>query len=758
MASDGSLKFDVKIDESGFNTGVGKLGSIAQSALGVLTGNLLTSAVGKIADLGKAAIEVGSSFEAAGSQLAATMGTSTDNIQELLDKAKELGAATSFSATEAAEGLNILAQSGLTAEEQLASIGDVLNLAAAGSLSLESAASYTTGTIKGFGDSMDNARYYTDLIAKGATLANTNVNDLGEALSGAASTAAGYGQTAEDTTTALLRLAEQNVTGSTAVTALNRAMADLYTPTDAAKKALDELGVSAYDLNGNARDINVVMDELNASLSGMSAEQANAYKNTIFTAQGLQAFNKMTVSSTDKVQEFRDGLATASDGIGSAAEQAETMLDNLKGRLTIFQSAAEGLGVAIYESVGDNLSGLVDIGTDALSQLTEAFNTGGVEGMIEAGGNIIANLIAGIISGIPDFLETASSLAIALISGIASALPSVLSAGYDLISYLVDGIIEGLPTLLTSGTDSAVGFIDSISDKLPDVIAKGMELLAKLSNGIIENLPLIIASAGRIITSLTNAITKNLPSVLASGVSILGKVVTGITSNLPKIITTAGQVIAKFAAAIASNLPQILQKGIELIGKLVAGIIQAIPTAVAAIPKVISGIVGAFKGYDWGSIGSNIISGIAKGISNGVGAIASAAKNAAKSALDSAKSFLGIKSPSRRFRDEVGKMMALGLGVGFEKNIPEEDIESSLEKVFNRANNRVAKMTAETPSMVGNVVRSTTNNYTDMVVDYRKLKKAQKEALNEANEKPIILNNRVINRAIRDGKGGPVLA
>lgn len=318
--------------------------------------------------VGAVAVKTGSDFEKAMSQVAATMGTTTDKIQDLEEYAEKMGATTAFSATEAAEGLNILAMSGLNAEEQMAALPDVLNLASAGALSLDTAASYVTGTIKGFSDTMDNATYYTDLMAKGATLANTNVNGLGEALSRSAATANNYKQSAESVTLSLLRLAEQNVTGAEAATALNRAMMDLYTPTDAAKKALDKLGISAYDAEGNARDFNDIVDELNVALSSMSDEEANAYKNTIFTTYGLQAFNKMTVSSTDKVNEFKQGLADAS---GSAMQQAQTQLDNLKGDVTLFKSALEGAGIAISKTIIPMLRDFVQGITNLITKFNE---------------------------------------------------------------------------------------------------------------------------------------------------------------------------------------------------------------------------------------------------------------------------------------------------------------------------------------------------------------------------------------------------
>lgn len=237
----------------------------------------------------KDSVQVGMTFDSAVSQIGATLGYTVEqlndstseasqNLQMLRDKAQEMGAATSFSATEAAEGLNILAMSGYDAEASCAMINDVLNLAAAGSLSLAEAAAFTSGAVKGFADDTKDAQYYTDLMAKGATLANTDVRALGEALSGGAATAASYGQSAEGLTLALLRMAEQGVTGTEATTSLNRAMADLYTATPEAALALEELGVSAYDSSGMARDFNTVVDDLNKALAGMSDEEANAYK------------------------------------------------------------------------------------------------------------------------------------------------------------------------------------------------------------------------------------------------------------------------------------------------------------------------------------------------------------------------------------------------------------------------------------------------------------------------------------------------
>ena len=339
------------------------LSSAFKTTGGLLSKNVTLPIVG----VGAAALKSGTDFESAMSQVAATMGTTTDKIQDLSKFAQHMGATTAFSATQAAEGLNVLAQSGLTAEEQMQALPEVLNLAAAGNLSLADSSTYVVGTLKGFGKGMDEAKRVTDLVAKGATMANTDVRGLGTALSSSSATAKSYGQNMDSVTLSLLRLAEQNITGEEAATALNRAMMDLYTPTSTAKKALDELGISVYDAQGNARDFNDVVDELNGKLSGMSEEEQNAYKNTIFTTYGLQAFNKMTVSSTEKVNDFKEGLKDAND---SALKQAQTQLDNLKGDITLFKSALESAGIVISNVLIPNIRNFIQW----LTNLVTKFN------------------------------------------------------------------------------------------------------------------------------------------------------------------------------------------------------------------------------------------------------------------------------------------------------------------------------------------------------------------------------------------------
>lgn len=716
--ADGTLEFDTKIDTSGYEEGLkkteesagnaskgvsklgdkakktgglfGKLGNLAKEGLSVLTGNLMTQGVNKLKELGSAAIQTGMSFESSVSQLAATMGLTvadlstqvdeaTGEMIDLVQVAQDLGASTAFSASEAADGLNILAMSGLSASEQVAAIGPVLDLAAAGGLSLANAASYTTGAIKGFSDSMDNAQYYTDLIAKGATLANTNVDMLGEALSSASSTAAGYGQTADRTTLALLRLAEQNVTGSEAATALNRAMADLYTPTSEAASALEELRVSAYDAEGNARDFNTVIDELDAALAEYSDEQKNAYKNTIFTSYGLQAFNKMTVTSKEKLSEFEEGLDSA---FGSASQQAEVMLDNLSGKLTLMQSATDGLMIALFSSISGGLQKMVEFGTDAITALTKGFNEGGLVGLAKAGADIVRNLIL----------------------SIAAKAPDMIVSGLEMLTQFIEGLSDGLPALMDSGNNTMAILIETLMNAIPRIINAGSKLIRTLTKAFLDNLPYIVQSAITLMKTFINILMNH------SG--------------------------------------DLLQAGIELIASLLAGMIAKVPAILVYIPTIVSGIIQGFASVNWGSVGTNIIKGIVNGLKNAGGILIDAAKDAAKAAFNAAKAFLGIHSPSTLFRDVIGRNMALGIGVGFKRDMPIKGMNKTLSEAVHKLKVGVEKVEGQRATSVTVYEKRATGDYTGTPIDYRKLKSVMLDANNEANRKPIFLNGREIDRGM----------
>lgn len=636
---------------------------------------------------GASAVNTGKDFDSAMSQISATMGMTSDDIannvevtiggavvnagdtfDQLRDKAKQMGAETNFSATQAAEGLNILAMSGFDATSSMDMIEDVLHLAAAGGMEMADSAAYIAGSMKGFNDETKDSAYYADLMAKGATLANTSVQELGEAMSGGAATAAAYSQDANSMTISLLRLAEQGVSGSAASTALAAAMKNLYTPTDQAAGALAELGIAAYDSEGNARDFNNVVDELNAALSTMSDEEANAYKQTIFGIQGLDAFNKMTVTSTEKQEEWAAALAGAS---GEAAKQYDTMTDNLEGDIAIWNSALDGFKIALSDRLTPAIRDFVQFGSDSMGKLTAALESGDFGAVAEAAGDIIVELMNRITEMLPDLIELGANILTTLINGIAESLPEIMTAATEILMTLVDTLIENLPTLIEVALQMIVTLATGIAEHLPELIPTIIEVVLQVVTTLIDNLPLLIKAAVQLFMGIVMGLIQALPQIIAALPTLIDSIINALIDAIPLLVDCGVQLFV----ALIENLPAIIVAIVkacpQIVKSLVRGFLelsaQIKDTGKKLMDKLKEGITGMVSNLVSAAkdLGKNIVDGIWNGISAGWDWLKEKVGGLAKSLFDGVKSVLGISSPSKKFR-WLGEMCVAGFDEGID--------------------------------------------------------------------------------------------
>ena len=556
------------------------------SAFSTVGGGLTKGLTLPLVGVGAASVGVATKFESAMSQVAATMGITTEQIkngnkdfENLKKTALNMGATTKYTASEAAEGLNILAQAGLSADESIKAIPTVLSLASAGAMSLDSAATYVTASVKGFGDSMDNAQKYADLMAKGATLANTDVKGLGEALSGVSATANNYKQSVDSTTLSLLRLAEQNITGGEASTMLARAMADIYTPTSKAKKALDELGISAYDGSGKARDFNDIVDELSKAFAGMSDEEANATKNQIFTTYGMNAFNKMTAATTETVDKFKTGLK---DATGSAAQQAETQLDNLKGSLTLLQSALEGAGIVIGQRLAPYIRKLADF----INELVTKFNnlTDAQKDTIVKIGLVVAAIgpVMLIMSKLFKFvsmavkaIETFGTIISSLMEGFGGMIAPVISV-VAFIGVLVAAFVtlwktsetfrNKISSIFETVKNKIIISIETIRQTLSQLdFSSIVETLKEAWKGFCEIIEPLFTNAFAAIATVISSVMSVVEGIIETAVGIIN----GDTDLIEVGIQTAFKGLLTGITGLASNI-------LSLVGELGANILNAL--------------------------------------------------------------------------------------------------------------------------------------------------------------------------------------
>ena len=423
------------------------------------------------------------------------------------------------------------------------------------------------------------------------------------------------------------------------------------------------------------------------------------------TGESMASLYDRISKGTISVDEITASMQRATSEGGKYFQSMEKQSQTFSGLISTLKDNAQQLLGEIIKPISDGLTeSLLPAAISAIEQLTQGFEENGVSGMIQAAGNIVNGLFTGIIENAP----------------------LLISAGMELLNQFLLGIATGIPTLLT----------------------KGFEIVTQLTLGILQNLPQLITQGAAVITNFVNGLLSSLPSVLQSGVQMILRLVDGIINNLPAIVSAAAQAIARFVASVASNLPQILSTGIKIIGELASGLIRAIPNLVGKIPQIISSIKNAFLSVDWLSVGVNIIKGIASGVASAAGQLVDAAVSAATDALNWVKSKLGIHSPSRVFRDQVGKNMALGIGVGFEDNIPYKDMEKQANKMVSRIQGAALGVTtAASPTASGYVasrsaVRTTDNS--DLIYAVDRLSRLANRPLEIINKIDSVETSRVL--------------
>lgn len=318
--------------------------------------------------------------------------------------------------------------------------------------------------------------------------------------------------------------------------------------------------------------------------------------------------------------------------------------DSLANQLRIAQLEVQNLSGAIGMSLLPMAQEMLGVGIDMLGQLKQGFEQGGVEGLISAATNVVGQLLNGFVTAAPSLIDAGVQILMMVLNGIATLIPTLPQQSQTIITALANGIFTLLPTLIVLGT----------------------QILFSLIQGFVSALPSIVESGTNAVLTLGDTIVNNLPQILESGTQLLLSLIQGIASSLPRLTLMGFELIFKLSFAIIQNLPQILDCGVQILAELIAGFLSMMGDWITLGSDLVQDMWNTITETDWLSLGANIISGIANGILNGAGAIVSAAQDAASRALNAAKNFLGIHSPSRVFRDEVGKMIPQGMAVGVE--------------------------------------------------------------------------------------------
>lgn len=528
-----------------------------------------TAAVGFAAS----SVRAGADFDSAMSQVAATMGTTTDQIQDLRDFAQEMGSTTAFSATQAADALNYMALAGYDAETSMQMLPNVLNLAAAGSIDLARASDMITDAQSALGLELPETAAMVDQMARAASMSNTSVEQLGDAILTLGATGANVAGGTNELATILGVLADNGIKGAEGGTHLRNMILSLTNPTSQAADAIAELGINVYDQEGNMRSMVDIIYDLQQSLEGMTAQEQDSFIGTIFNRADMASINALLNTQIERYDAISDALDEAA---GSAQQMADTQLDNLTGDVTLFRSALEGAKIAVSDALTPTLRQFVEMGTEGLSAVTQAFQEGGLEGAMSALGEWLSDALTSIVEMTPDIIRAGGTLLSALGRALVDNAPLIMESTLEVAQYLIDSFSEAV------NGDGATGFFDMT-----------MQLFEMLGGFLVENIPVLMSTTAELISQLVTYFTapENQAMIFDLGLSIIEAIADGLVQATPTIIAMIPEIISNNIMAIEEEFPRLL---------------EAVGTLLGDLGQIVIGLIGGLMGQSYDEVVGNV--------------------------------------------------------------------------------------------------------------------------------------------------------
>ena len=358
------------------------------------------------------------------------------------------------------------------------------------------------------------------------------------------------------------------------------------------------------------------------------------------------------------------------------------------GMLPNLLQAVTSLFTQVLQTILTLLPSLIPVFVNALMTIVQAIISN-LPLLISAAVQLVTTLVQGIATALPTLIPAAVQAVVTIVQGLIDNLPLLLDAGLQLLTGLVNGLITGIPVLIAALPQIITSLVTFFVTSIPIIINAGIQLLTALVTALPQIIAAIVAVLPQIINGIITALIAALPQLINAGIQLFLALITALPQIISAIAGAMPQIINAITSALIGNIGQIINAGVTLLIAIVQNLPQIMTVVAAAIPQIISALVGAlgngvsemasaglklitgvkdsFTNIDWASVGSNIISGVAGGITGAAGQLLDAAGNAAGDALDWMKKKLGIHSPSRVFRDEVGKFIPAGIAVGIEQ-------------------------------------------------------------------------------------------
>ena len=555
-----------------------------KATLANLAADAIMRAVDGIKNLAGNVIELGQNFTSTMSEVSAISGATGEDFEKLEACAREYGATTVFSASNAAEALKYMSLAGWDADQSTSALGGVLNLAAASGMELGAASDMVTDYLSAFAMEAGDAAYFADLLSYAQSHSNTTAEALGEAYKNCAANLNAAGQDVETVTSLLEGMANQGYKGSEAGTAMAAIMRDITNGMKDGAIKIGETSVAVMDAQGNFRDLTDILTEVEAATNGMGdAERAVALSST-FTADSTKGLNLILNEGMDKIAGYEEELRGAS---GSAEEMANIMNDNLSGDVAAMNSAFEELGLKIYDALESKLRAGVQ------------FITNGVIPAIEwLGGHIPEVTIA--VSGLGAVIAAMNwgtiSSKIAMVKGALVKLAAALG-GVSLPAIAIIAVITAVALAFTNLWKNNEEFRNKITAIWDGIKAKFDEF----GQGIVDRLN-ALGFEFEDITEVMKAVWDGFCEVLAPIFEGVFQQISNILSEALDILTGLFDI---FAGIFTGDWDMVWQGVQEVFGAVWDFVVATFENWISTFTSLADTVLGWF-GTDWETVWTNV--------------------------------------------------------------------------------------------------------------------------------------------------------
>lgn len=534
-------------------------------------------------------------------------------------------------------------------------------------------------------------------------------------------------------------------------------------------KAMESANTAILDMADNAAKMGTPLESIQNAYQGFAKNNYTMLDNLKLGYGGTKAEMERLLADAQELSgveydmenlgDVYEAIHVVQESLGLTGVAAEEASGTFTGSMGAMQAAAQNLmaNLALGEDIEEPLNQLIGNTTafivnnlaPMIGHIIEALPSL-LDQLLKAVGDIFQQATA----NMPDIVTSGMNIVISLAKAITDNLPTVIAQMVSFLAALAQQIISydwiGAANTMVSNLGQSISefcaewfgnpdtlavvknIADGITQRLPDLLAKGVEVVTNIANGILQNIPQLITTVGNMLLQATNFMLQNAPEFMKAGIELMVNLATGLVNNLPNIISAIAGIIAGMIKSFLDALPKFIEVATEMLATLANGLIAAIPIALAAIIQLLGEIVAKLLDYDWIGLGGNILDGIGQGFLNATDNLIKMLWGAVDGAIKWVKDKLGIKSPSRLMADLIGKNMALGIGMGFEDNMPDMEISTTVRNSALMASRVVSDVTPQ--SNVG--------------VDYKAIYAAVKAGAEAANLQ-IDIDGRELSRQLR---------